>query len=636
MPPKLRQPCSQGWLLWQIRLIQLGQIGSQGCARLHGRQAVDFASRMRAVEVVNGLHVNAGIMDSKSTEPSLCVKSSSVLLSLSVEARTLPLALSTVARTVRALSPPVARRLRLSSSALSVRVRSFRFDPPAVEAAGVKPARRLISAPAHVDSPVGRTRLRPPPNVLTVRERLFYSLQPPIETWVGSRAIDLPAPPFPYQVQGIAFLVPRYAALLGDEMGLGKTMQAIVAARILFAVGLIHSMLIVCPKPLVSNWVRELATWAGDLPVTVVEGCTGRRYARWRVPNMPVKIVNYELLARDIGFLEEAGVEFDLVVLDEAQRIKNRHAQTAKAVWALRRQRSWALTGTPLENSPEDLISIFAFLEPGLIRGTPSISSLRRTTEPYIMRRLKEQVLHDLPEKIIRDAYIDLTPAQRETYRLAEQRGILQLNQLGNAVSIQNVFELILRLKQICNFDPVTGDSAKLEQLRADLEQVASSGRKALVFSQWVGTLQRLNEQLSEFRPLELHGSIRPADRLRAMEQFKREPGRYVLLLSYGAGGVGLNLQHSQYVFLFDRWWNPAVEDQAIDRAYRIGQKHTVFVTRFVATGTIEERINEVLEQKRALAAELVPGGDGLGKLGMTEAEIFGLFDLQVPARRAA
>jgi len=469
-----------------------------------------------------------------------------------------------------------------------------------------------------------------------VRERLFYSLQPPVETWVGSRAIDLPAQPFPYQAQGIAFLVPRYAALLGDEMGLGKTMQAIVAARILFATGLIRSMLIVCPKPLVSNWRRELALWAADLPVAVIEGTSGRRHARWRVPNMPVKIVNYELLARDIDFLDEEGIEFDLVVLDEAQRIKNRHAQTAKAVRALRRQRSWALTGTPLENSPEDLISIFAFIDPGLIRGTPSLASLRRTTEPYIMRRLKEQVLQDLPEKIIRDARIDLTPAQRETYRLAERRGVLQLNQLGDAVTIQNVFELILRLKQICNFDPATGESAKLEQLRTDLEQVASSGRKALVFSQWVQTLRRLKEQLSEFRPLELHGSVRPAERLRAIEQFKRDPQRYVLLLSYGAGGVGLNLQCAQYVFLFDRWWNPAVEDQAIDRAYRIGQKHTVFVTRFLATDTIEERINEVLEQKRAMAAEVVPGGDGAAKLGMTEAEIFGLFDLHVPARRAA
>jgi len=516
-----------------------------------------------------------------------------------------------------------------------VRVRSYRFGLPVQDSAtrqNTKPRPAVQSA----RPPVSRTKLAPPPESLSVRERLFYRLQPPVETWLGRGAIDLPAQPFPYQAQGIAFLVPRYSALLGDEMGLGKTIQAIVAARILFAAGLIRTMLIVCPKPLVPNWVRELGIWASGLPVAVIEGTTPRRRALWTIDGVPIKIVNYELLSRDIGYLDEAGVAFDLVVLDEAQRIKNRHAQTSKAVRALRRERSWALTGTPLENSPEDLISIFAFLDGSLIRGTPSLSSLRRLTEPYLLRRLKEHVLKDLPEKIIRDAYIDLTPTQRQTYDMAERQGVLQLNQLGDSITIQNVFELILRLKQICNFDPVTGDSAKLDQLRTDLEQVASSGRKALVFSQWVRTLRRLKDELAEFGPLELHGSIPPAQRQRAIERFKEDPDCHVLLLSYGAGGVGLNLQCAQYVFLFDRWWNPAVEDQAVDRAYRLGQKETVFVTRFLATSTIEERINEVLEQKRALAAEVVPGGDGSGKLGMSEAEIFGLFDLGVPARRQA
>jgi SNF2 family DNA or RNA helicase len=266
----------------------------------------------------------------------------------------------------------------------------------------------------------------------------------------------------------------------------------------------------------------------------------------------------------------------------------------------------------------------------------PELDRLRELTQPLVLRRLKEQVLEQLPPKFVRDTQIDLSAAQRETYEAAERDGVLRLNELGDAISISNVFELILRLKQICNFDPATGESAKLEQLGTDLEEIAASGRKALIFSQWVETLQRLSRELADYRPLEFHGGLSSNERNRVVEQFRCDPGRHALLLSYGAGSVGLNLQFAQYVFLFDRWWNPAVEDQAINRVHRIGQTEPVFVTRFVATETIEDRIIEVLDRKRALMNEVVPGTAPAKKLRLNEEEIFSLFDIRVRPRRAA
>jgi SNF2 family DNA or RNA helicase len=523
--------------------------------------------------------------------------------------------------------------LRLQS--LRARVRSFRFPDPVVSDAADS-AKESPPVPTNPARTHRAAAVQPPETGLSLRDRVFYALQPPVETWLTDRSIHLPAQPFPYQAQGIAYLVPRWSALLGDEMGLGKTMQAIVAVRMLLGSGLVRRVLLVCPKSLVSNWVRELRAWAGDVPTLVIEGSTRRRHALWELPQMPVKIVNYELLARDIDFVDEAKIEFDLAILDEAQRIKNEHSQTARAARTLKRSRSWALTGTPLENRPEDLISIFSFVEPGLIRGTPSLSELRDVTQPFILRRLKEQVLDQLPPKIIRDTHLDLTPAQRETYEAAEKDGVLRLNELGDSITISNVFELVLRLKQICNFDPATEESAKLDQLTTDMEEIAASGRKALIFSQWVQTLHRISAKLADYGPLEFHGGLSANERNRVIEEFRTNPDRHALLLSYGAGAVGLNLQFAQYVFLFDRWWNPAVEDQAINRVHRIGQTEPVFVTRFMATETIEERIIEVLARKRAMMHEVVPGTEPVENLGLDEEDIFKLFDIRVRPRRAA
>jgi SNF2 family DNA or RNA helicase len=294
------------------------------------------------------------------------------------------------------------------------------------------------------------------------------------------------------------------------------------------------------------------------------------------------------------------------------------------------------MTGTPVENRIDDLINLFAFLDPDRVPPDTPARDLPALTGDCILRRTKEEVARDMPPRIVRDAYLELSPAQREAYDLAEKQGVIHLNALGDTITVQHVFELILRLKQICNFDPRTGESAKAEQLQADLAEVAASGRKAIVFSQWVDPLERLAGALAEFRPLLFHGRVPPRDRQPTLDVFRRDPRRHLLLMSYGTGSVGLNLQFANYVFLFDRWWNPAVEDQAINRAHRLGQKDPVFVTRFISPGTIEGRIAEVLEKKRQLFAELIGQNGPPPPLGMTEEEVFGLFGLRARPRRAA
>jgi len=490
--------------------------------------------------------------------------------------------------------------------------------------------------PQPVAKPQAATRLKPPSDAILFKDRLLYLLQPPLENLFAGKQIKLPMEPFKFQLEGIAFLMPRHAALLADEMGLGKTAQAIIALRLLLHAGLVHSGLVVCPKPLVYNWSRELRSWAEDLPFEVITGDTQTRRGSWLVSNCPLKLVNYEILARDADILTDARVRFDVVVLDEAQRIKNKDSKTAEVVCSIKRSRSWALTGTPIENKPEDLVNIFAFVDPGRVPPETPAKQLPQLTSDCILRRVKEDVMSDLPPKIIRDTVLELTSQQRAAYDLAEKDGVVRLNALGETIAVQHVFELVLRLKQICNFDPATGQSAKLEQLLVDMQEVAESGRKAMVFSQWVEPLEFLARALAQFGPLQFHGRV-PANRRQAvLDLFKTDATKQVLLMSYGTGSVGLNLQFTNYVFLFDRWWNPAVEDQAINRAHRIGQKSQVIVTRFISQGTIEGRIADILERKRQLFNELIEQNGPPPSLGLNEEEIFGLFDIKARPKRAA
>ena len=466
------------------------------------------------------------------------------------------------------VAPDASRQVLQPAELPPVSVDAPVLPPPCVEGA-------VTAVETAANAPQDATRLRPPRDTIVFKDRLLYLLQPPLEALFGNNKISLPFQPFPYQVKGVAFLMPRHHALIADEMGLGKTVQVIVSLRLLFQAGLIKTVLVVCPKPLVINWSRELRMWAPDLPFEVLGGDTDARRAMWRVSNCPVKLVNYELLTRDVAEVADERVKFDVVVLDEAQRIKSRESKTAQAVCSLKRDRSWAMSGTPIENRVEDLVNIFAFVDPDRIPPDTPAKMLPALTSDYILRRTKEMVASDMPPRIIRDVHLDLTPAQREAYDLAEKEGVIHLNELGSTITVQHVFELVMRLKQICNFDHRTGQSAKLEQLLADMEEVAASDRKAIIFSQWMDPLETLAKHLKPYGPVLYHGKVPHKDRQGVLDRFKTDPTKHVILMSYGTGSVGLNLQFTNYVFLFDRWWNPAIEDQAINRAHRLGQKST-------------------------------------------------------------
>ncbi len=510
-------------------------------------------------------------------------------------------------------------------------------SPPATDSDATEAKTdRASDAETARPKPPRATRLRPPRDLVRLEDRLYYVLQPPLETIVQSAKLTFPFTPFPYQMDGVAFLFPRTAAILADEMGLGKTMQAITAIRMLLLAGELRNALLICPKPLVSNWVREFRQWAPEIPVAVIEGDSSKRAWVWSNPQAPVKIANYELMLRDSSIIDSESLHFDLVVLDEAQRIKNRGSTTSEVVRSIPRRRSWALTGTPIENSVEDLVSIFEFLAPGYLHDDMHLKSLSQASRDYILRRTKDKVLTDMPPKLFRNADLDLSPEQRCRYREAEESGIVQLSELGESITVQHVFELVLRLKQICNFDPLTGTSSKLERLEADLEEIAASGQKAIVFSQWVETLETIAEKLQRFHPAQYHGRIASNKRDAVIERFRSDPKSSVILMSYGAGAVGLNLQFCHYVFLFDRWWNPAVEDQAVNRAHRLGVKQPVTVTRMMAVETIETRIDEILEQKRSLFQSLFADTANPGSLGLSRQELFGLFGLSIPKQAKA
>ncbi len=478
-------------------------------------------------------------------------------------------------------------------------------------------------------------RARPTADTVLIKDRLLCLLQPPLTgLFQNGSLLEVPFDPFPYQLEGIAFLMPRHSALLADEMGLGKTAQAILTLRLLFHSGQIRSALLVAPKPLIHNWGRELKLWAPDLPFEVFPADPDQRRTTWRASNCPLKLINYESLTRDADIAAGPKVYFDVVVLDEAQRIKNSGSKTAEAVKGINRGRSWALTGTPIENHADDLVSIFAFVDPGRVPPDTPIKRLAALTRDCILRRTKDDVLKDMPSKTIHDVELELSPAQRQAYDRAENDGVVHLNQLGETVTVQHVFQLVMRLKQICNFDPLTGESTKLERLVTDMGEVAASGRKAIVFSQWVEPLEVLAEALAEFGPLQYHGRIPQSRRTPILDRFQADPDAHVLLMTYGTGSVGLNLQFASYVFLFDRWWNPAVEDQAINRAHRIGQKHPVTVKRFLSGDTIEARIAAILESKRQVFHDLLAEAEKPEAMGLTEGEIFGLFDLKSRRRR--
>jgi SNF2 family DNA or RNA helicase len=427
------------------------------------------------------------------------------------------------------------------------------------------------------------------------------------------------------------------AVLLADDMGLGKTVQAIAAISQLHAAGHLQDVLVVAPAGLLAHWRRSFAEFAPGLRVIRVSGPVGERAWQWRADHL-VHIVGYETLRNDAGAARSR--RWDLVVLDEAQRIKNRETAVSRACKVLPRLRSWALTGTPLENRVDDLASILEFVRANpdgarLSSLSAGISLMMRHQELQLRRR-KQEVLTQLPPRTDVRLEVELSPAQRRSYRWVLDKGRLEIAELGDKATVLNVLEVLMRLKQVCNFDPTTGESAKLVDLTERLAELVGSGHRALVFSQFTSHrfgVEKIASDLGRFRPLTYTGGLGLREREEVIERFKSNDRHSALILSIRAGGQGLNLQTASYVFHFDRWWNPAVENQASDRVHRMGQTNAVTVYTYTTPDTIEQRIEQILDEKQALFARLVDRVTLDPTRLLSPAEIFGLIGLEAPRR---
>lgn len=440
---------------------------------------------------------------------------------------------------------------------------------------------------------------------------------------VAEKTLRVPQMLHDYQWEGVAFLYRSRAALLADEMGLGKTVQTAVAlALLLHGQNGVARAVIVAPASLTMNWMKELATWAPSITARRVQGDARAREAYYLLP-IPVLVVSYEQIRFD--GLDRVPLEaFDLVILDEAQRIKNRDSTTAFACRLLPRTRAWALSATPLENTETDVSSILSFLDPSISRQIPKKDMVSKL-ESMMLRRLKSEVRAELPPVLFQDLEIELSEPQRKKYDELWMNRVAKISQAANDGSIASLLALITRLKTLCNFDSDSEASSKLDALNTVFQSAGPSAR-ILVFSQFVETLHWISDRIKLPHEL-LTGSMSLDARQATIARFKSEQSARALLISLRAGGVGLNLGEATHVVLFDRWWNPAVEIQAIYRAHRFERDVPLHVVRFLMLDTIEERIAAILRRKEDLFDEMVESVDTHDH-GFTREELLRILEL--------
>ncbi len=499
-------------------------------------------------------------------------------------------------------------------------------------------------------------------------DRLLGDLAAPARIPLPELPESLHATLRPYQLDGVRFLwrlgLLGLGGCLADDMGLGKTLQLLAYLELLRVRGELAPLpaLLVLPASLLANWKAEAEKFTPHLRFGILHPAAQGR-EEWSVfRSDPAEfLASYDLVATTYQMAmrlpELAGLEFPAVIADEAQALKNPGSRQSRTVRSLKGRRRFALTGTPVENQLTDLWSIFDFLNPGLLGGRgrfeefrrkleesgSGYAPLRRLTAPYILRRLKSDrsIIRDLPDKSEVAVFCRLTPVQARLYT----RAVAAMKQeLDTADGIQRkgvVLKYLTQFKQICNhpaqyagageFDPA--GSGKFERLSELAETIAARQEKVLVFTQFREMIEPVAEHLGRCfgrSGLMLHGGTPLARRAELVEAFQRESGAPFFVLSLKAAGTGLNLTAANHVIHFDRWWNPAVENQATDRAYRIGQHRNVLVHKFLCGGTVEERINALIWSKRKLADSVVGSGGETAFSELTDSELLDLVRLDI------
>ena len=495
---------------------------------------------------------------------------------------------------------------------------------------------------------------------------LLEELRTPAQVTAANPGNALKTTLRPYQQAGVNWLwllsQLGLGACLADDMGLGKTMQVISLLLIQKKQRCDRPSLLVLPASLIGNWKIELERFAPSLRSLFFHGSQLNKNTMDAISldpatlnNVDVVLTTYGTLMRQDWLQEQV---WQLLVLDEAQAIKNPTARQSKAVKQVSAKSRIALTGTPVENRLSDLWSLFDFLNPGLLgsarrfkgfakslseRESDQYAPLRNLVSPYILRRLKtdRSIISDLPEKTEVPAYCGLSKVQAAHYQQAVEQMATAIDNLDGIQRRGLVLSYLLRFKQICNHpSQLLGDdeydpkkSGKFLRLAELCEEIASRQEKVLVFTQFREMTTPLTNFLAQQfgQPgLVLHGGTAVKQRQKLVERFQQEEGPPFFILSLKAGGTGLNLTQASHVIHFDRWWNPAVENQATDRAFRIGQKKNVLVHKFICQGTVEGKIDALINEKMALANDLLSGGADTLLTEMDDETLLNLVSLDI------